>query len=204
MKELEKIAVNLYRIGAVKIGDFTLKNGAKSPVYIDLRLIISDPDLLQSIADLIWRTGSDFNCSLVCGVPYTALPIATAVSLKNNIPMVLRRKEIKDYGTKKRVEGIFSRNQTCLIIEDVMTTGASILETCEILREEGLIVREALVFIDREAGGKANLAAQGIIVKSVFTLRELVSLLERLNILGEEEYKNLKKLAETVATEKNL
>ncbi|MEG0037424.1 MAG: orotate phosphoribosyltransferase [Victivallaceae bacterium] len=196
MNESIRVASELYKIGAIKIGEFTLKNGSQSPLYIDLRLMISDPLLLQAVANLIWRKGPEYNCSLLCGVPYTALPIATIISLNNNIPMVMRRKEIKDHGTKKRLEGIFSPNQTCLVIEDVMVTGSSIMETCDLLREEGLVVREALVFLDRLCGGCANLKTKGIQVKSVFTLLSLIEALNASSVITPYEYSDLKKRVE--------
>src|SRR5207245_10513587 len=99
---------------------------------------------------------------VLCGVPYTALPIATCLSLTQEIPMVMQRKEVKDYGTKKRVEGVFQKGQTCLIIEDVITSGSSIEETLKILQEEGLIVHDVAIVINREQGGKERLEKKGI------------------------------------------
>jgi orotate phosphoribosyltransferase len=124
----------LYELGAIQFGTFTLKSGIVSPFYIDLRLTISSPPLLRAIAQALSKATQGISYDLLCGVPYTALPFATALSLQENIPMLLKRKEKKNYGTGKMVEGIFHTNQTCLVIEDIITSGQSILETVDTLQ----------------------------------------------------------------------
>lgn len=125
----KKIIIDLFATGAIRFVNFMLKSGVASPIYIDLRRIISFPRLVKEIRDAIWQITSHLEFSLICGVPYAALPLATALSLEYNIPMLMRRKEVKEYGTKASIEGVFSQDQLCLVIEDVMTTGASLLET---------------------------------------------------------------------------
>lgn len=151
------LALSLYQIGAIQFGEFTLKSGASSTLYLNLRKIISHPSLLKQIGNAMWEKINPHTFQLVCGVPYTALPIATYLSLEHNLPMIIRRKEVKDYGTKQRIEGKFTRGQSCLVIEDVITSGASIRETSEDLIEAGLRVTDVIALIDREAGGVAAL-----------------------------------------------
>lgn len=119
----------------------------------------------------------DARCDHICGVPYTALPIATLVSIQAKIPMLLRRKEAKGYGTKKMIEGHYKPGQKCLIIEDVVTSGSSVLETVKDLHKEGLIATEAVIILDREQGGCQNLETNNIQMKSLFTMTKLIQIL---------------------------
>ncbi|KAF4523037.1 hypothetical protein B566_EDAN012766 [Ephemera danica] len=153
-EKLKHIVNQLYDVGGLKFGDFVMKSGQNSPVYIDLR---------ESVALLMWELkGEALKYDSICGVPYNALPIASIIAVKNNIPMLIRRKEAKSYGTKKLIEGIIKTGDQCVIIEDVVTTGSSILETVKDLQREGLTVTDAIVIVDREQGGEQILLKNGI------------------------------------------
>jgi uridine monophosphate synthetase len=175
--QLHSLIHKLYEIGAVKFGSFTLKSGIVSPIYIDLRVTISDPQLLVAIGKAMLEQVKNCSFELVCGVPYTALPIATAMSIQQKIPMILRRKEKKEYGTGKRIEGIFSKGQKCLIVEDVVTSGKSVLETAASLQEEELVIKDVVVLVDREQGGARALAEQGYKLHSVCSITSIVNTL---------------------------
>lgn len=182
-----RIIDQLYEIGAIKFGNFRLKSGIQSPFYLDLRLIISHPDLLTEIADELWKIASHLDHDRICGVPYTALPIATCLSLKHSIPMLLKRKEAKAYGTKQLIEGNFDENDKCLIIEDLITSGASIIETIEPLQDAGLEIENILIIVDREQGGRIAVEKQGFHVHSLFTITEIAEHLCRKGLLTEEK-----------------
>ena len=173
-----RIARKLHEIGALKFGTFTLKSGIESPFYVDLRLIISHPKLLSEIAKEMWPLIESLNYESLCGVPYTALPIATALSLDHNIPMLMKRKEQKTYGTKKLIEGDYQNGETTLIIEDIITSGKSILETIEPLQEAGLNVTDIALVIDRCQGGRDKVERLGYRVHSLFTIEELLEMLD--------------------------
>lgn len=185
---------SLYEIGAIKLGEFTLKSGQLSHIYLDLRQIVSYPAILSAVSDAIWQKIHHCHFDRICGVPYTALPIATSVSLQHNIPMIMRRKEKKTYGTKQQIEGHFQKNQTCLIIEDVITTGSSILETANELIEAGLTVYDLAVLIDREQGGKETLQQKNYSVHAVFTLQYIIKYLIQNNLLTATEKQIVTKL----------
>lgn len=178
---------SLYEIGAIKFGEFTLKSGQTSKVYLDLRQIISYPETLREVAYAIWQKIQSCHFDLICGVPYTALPIATCISLQHNFPMVMRRKELKNYGTKQQIEGKFQSGQYCLIIEDVITSGASLLETAQDLESAGLVIKDVVALIDREQGGKENLQKRNYKIHTVFTLQDIIKSLLSMGLLTAAE-----------------
>src|SRR5262249_23381806 len=178
---MKSLILDLYAIQAIQFDSFTLKNGLKSPIYIDLRLLISYPSLMKVMTDALSKLIAPLSFNLLCGVPYAAIPIATALSLQGQHPMVMCRKEAKGYGTKKQVEGKFEAGQTCLLIEDVVTFGKSILETATLLREQDLIVNDAVTIVDRCQGGGAQLKEHNI------TLHTLLRSFDILDVLLSEQ-----------------
>ncbi|MGB8285172.1 MAG: orotate phosphoribosyltransferase [Candidatus Aquirickettsiella gammari] len=167
------LLASLIDIKVIKLGEFTLRSGEISPIYIDLRTLISYPLLLRAVAQALWDCVKDIKPGLLCGVPYTALPLATCIALEQNLPMLICRKEAKAYGTKKQIEGVFKPGENCLIIEDVITTGASVLKVADTLINEGLQVTDIAVLVDRQQGGRETILAAGYRLRAVFGLDEL-------------------------------
>ena len=171
---ITRLVDGLVKLEAVKFGEFTLASGRQSPIYIDLRLLVSAPDLLAQAADAYAAIVADLPLDRIAGVPYAALPIGTALSLRTGIPMIYPRKEAKAYGLGKDIEGAWQPGDRIVIIEDVITSGGSTIKTAERLREAGLVVEHVVVLIDREQGGGDNLAAHGITAHSVFSMTQLL------------------------------
>lgn len=170
--ELKKFVCLLFDKNIIKFGSFKLKSGVASPIYVDLRSLVSFPYLMKTTAALISdEVQDDVDVELLCGIPYTALPVATLVSSNSNLPMIIVRKEKKEYGTAKLIEGTFRAGQNCLLIDDVVSTGSSLASVKEKLVASGLEVTKATILIDRETGGKEILAEKyGIAVRSLLTL----------------------------------
>ncbi len=181
-----ELILKLYDIEAVKFGQFKLVSGIISPIYLDLKTTISYPEILKEVAEIMWQKVAVLSPDLVCGVPYTALPFATAISIAHNIPMVMRRKEKKNYGISKNIEGSYQAGQNVLIIEDLVTSGTSVFETILPLETEGLVVKDIVVLVDREQGGKKNLEEKGYRLHSVVTISEILETLEKAQKLSVE------------------
>ena len=174
-QEVESLIQSLHSIGAIKHGQFKLKSGVTSPIYINLRNLISYPRVLKAISRKIFECIETLDFDFLCGVPYSALALATCISLEQEKPMVLRRKEQKSYGLAQKIDGEFYSGQSCVVIEDVMTTGASILETILDLENVGLKVLAVVTVVDRGQGGKESLLAKGYPVFNLFSLNELLN-----------------------------
>lgn len=167
----------LHEAGCVKFGNFTLASGKQSPIYIDLRRVISYPALFKQVVNAYVETIRTLSFDRLAAVPYAALPSAAAIALKLNQPLIYPRKEVKAHGTGQAIEGVFEAGQTALVIEDVVTTGGSLLAAVKTMEEAGLVVRDVAVLVDREQGGKAMLAHQGYHLHAVLTISQILDTL---------------------------
>ena len=187
MESKKQFFLECYELGIIKFGRFTLKSGIESPFYVDLRPLASDPKILKRLANYLLDMLPLDNFDLICGVPYAALPMATAMSLESYLPLIIKRKEAKDYGTKKMIEGIYTKGQNCLLVEDVITSGKSLLETIPEIGDEGITVSDIVVVLDREQGGKEMLENKGYRVHTLFTISEVCKMLKEEGHLTDDE-----------------
>jgi uridine monophosphate synthetase len=178
---IQSLADGLLEAGCIKFGEFTLKSGLQSPIYIDLRQIISYPKLLAQVAQAYLPLVSSLQFSRIAGLPYAAIPIATAISLAGSYPMIYPRKEVKAYGTKVEIEGEYHPGETVLVIDDLATTGGSKFEAIEKLTGAGLVVKDVVVLVDRQSGAKESLAEAGYAMHAVLTISEMLDHWEKTN-----------------------
>ena len=164
----------LFDIGCVRFGDFLLHSGKRSPVYIDLRRLASYPRVLDQTARAYALLLRSLRFNRIAAIPYAALPIGTAVSLTLDVPLIYPRKEVKRHGTKRAIEGEYKAGEQVVLLDDLITDGASKLEVIESLRQEGLTVEDVVVLIDREGGGMEQLQSAGCRLHAVFTLSEMM------------------------------
>ncbi|MCC2591133.1 orotidine-5'-phosphate decarboxylase [Chryseobacterium sp. MFBS3-17] len=191
MESKRAFFLECYELGIIKFGKFTLKSGIESPFYVDLRPLASDPKILKHLANYLLEMLPLDNFDLICGVPYAALPMATAMSLESYLPLIIKRKEAKEYGTKKMIEGIFTKGQNCLLVEDVITSGKSLLETIPEVENEGITVSDIVVVLDRQQGGREMLENKGYRVHTLFTISEVCVILKEEGYLDDEEVKRI-------------
>jgi len=173
------LALNLEKEKLVRFGTFVLKSGKVSPFYIDLRDTVSKPDLFRNMTDLLLEKIRGLDFDVVTGIPYTALPYAAVVAERLGKPLIYRRKEEKAYGLGGEIVGSFKPGDRCLVIDDLVTTGESKIETTRAFEAAGLRVCDFVVFIDRSLRAAEDLAARGYRLHSLVSLEEILDILTR-------------------------
>jgi uridine monophosphate synthetase len=168
----------LHEVGCIQFGQFTLASGRQSPIYIDLRRMTAAPGLLRRAAEAYAELLRPLSFDHLAGVPYAALTIGTAVALAMNRPLIYPRKEAKAYGLGKNVEGVFTPGDKAVVIEDLVTSGGSVLSAIETLEGAGLVVSDVAVLIDREQGGLENLAEKGYRLHATLRISEILKTLQ--------------------------
>jgi orotate phosphoribosyltransferase/uridine monophosphate synthetase len=199
------LAETLWDLGAVQFGKFTLgRTTVDSPVYVNLRLLIGHPTALWRVGHMIleevqalqsMRNPQIEPFDLAAGVPFGGLHVATAFSLTAKVPMIYLHPRLDDLGND--VEGVYTPNQRALILDDLLAGGGSILQTALQLGEAGLMVRDAVVLLDRLQGGREALRKQGIHLLALLSLDQLMNYLHYTGKVANDEYKRSMAFIET-------
>ncbi|MBI4814222.1 MAG: orotate phosphoribosyltransferase, partial [Methanobacterium sp.] len=140
--------------------------------YVDMKKAITDPEILSQVAKIISHIISDDGIDLVAGPALGAVPIATAVALHSQIPMLMIRKAQKGYGTSKLIEGELKEGDRVIVVEDVTTTGNSLLKAVRAVQDNGGVVERTFVIVDREEGAVEQLKKEGIILEPLVSIRD--------------------------------
>jgi uridine monophosphate synthetase len=168
------IASDLHDSGCVRFGEFTLRSGTVSPVYVDLRRLVGHPDVMERMANAYLGALGELRFDHLGAVPYGAIPIATALALRAGVSLVWPRPTPKDHGTGVAVEGVWEAGDRVVLVDDVVTSGTSALEAARLLRIAGLVVEDLVVLVERTTAARGALAAEGIGLHAVTTLAALV------------------------------
>lgn len=178
----------LFRIGAIRFGQFTLKDGRTSPFYIDLRTLVAEPAVLREAARAMLERARPLSYERLAGLPYAGLPIAVAMALAGDIPLIYPRKEAKTHGTRQTIEGSYRPGERVLVVDDVITSGSAKLEAVQPLRDAGLVAEHVLVLIDRSRDAAALLGAHGLQLHSVMRVERLLQALRGDDLITGEQF----------------
>jgi orotate phosphoribosyltransferase len=159
----------------IKFGKFILSSGKESDYYVDMKKAITDPEILQAIAELITAKIENDKIDKVAGPALGAVPIATAVSLNSKLPLLMIRKEKKGYGTSKLIEGDLKEGDNVIVVEDVTTTGNSLLKAIDAIEENKGLVKRAFVVVDRNEGALDSFKKKGINLEPLISINEFMN-----------------------------
>ncbi|MBV8887723.1 MAG: bifunctional orotidine-5'-phosphate decarboxylase/orotate phosphoribosyltransferase [Chroococcidiopsidaceae cyanobacterium CP_BM_RX_35] len=185
------LILQLYDIGCIIFGNFVQASGATFPYYIDLRKIISNPQLFHQILNAYADILKALDFDRIAGIPYGSLPTATGLALRLNCPMIFPRKEVKAHGTRRVIEGNFHPGETVVVVDDILISGKSAMEGAQKLQSAGLKVHDIVVFIDHEQGVKKRLQENGYCGHAVLTISEITETLYQANRISKEQFKAL-------------
>ena len=193
----EKMAKILFEIDAVKFGVFKLSRGKASPYYVDLRVIPSFPDAFREICDFyaeyIKSQIGAKSFDRVAGVPVTGIVFASQVAYNLKRPFIYVRRGVRLQGRERRVEGVLVSGDKVLLIDDLVTTGLTLTKAAEDVKAEGGVVTDAVVFLDREEGGRGQLEKNGIKLHPMLKISEVANALYELGALEPESLKTILK-----------
>ena len=196
MEFVKEFATFLFEKGAIKFGDFTLASGKKSSYYIDLRLVPSFPHqfrkMVKHLQNQISETVGLDNFESLVSVPTGGLVIGSALAIEIVKPLIYVRTKAKDYGTTKMVEGHFNKGMKVLMIDDVATTGGSVINAIKSLKDEGIKITDAFVIVNRIEGAADNLQAEGVKMHQLTDIMEIAQNLFDETLISEDILQKVK------------
>ncbi len=190
MEFVKEFAVFLYKKEALKFGDFTLSSGKKSSYYIDLRVVPSFPHqfrrMVKSLQSQISEEIGLDNFDSYVSIPTSGLIIASALAIETVKPLIYVRTKPKDYGTSKSVEGNLEKDLKVLLIDDVATTGGSVVNAISALKKADTVLTDAYVIINRLEGADKLLDSHGVKLRQIMDILEITSILHKENLIDDE------------------
>lgn len=187
----------LNKIGALQFGTFKLTSGKISPYYIDLRIVPSFPDAFQKVCEFYTNFAKEEigikNFDRVAGIPVAGIPFASLIAYNLKKPFLYIRKGVRLHGRERRVEGVLTPGDRVMLVDDLITTGLSLRRAAKAIMAEGGVVKDALVLLDREEGGKENLQKSGIKLHALLDIVEVAETLYETNAISEEQLKTILK-----------
>ncbi|MEM3526578.1 MAG: orotate phosphoribosyltransferase [Candidatus Jordarchaeaceae archaeon] len=197
----------LNKIGALHFGAFKLTSGKISPYYIDLRIVPSFPDSFQKICDFYQgfiedEIGRD-NFDRIAGIPVAGLPFASLIAYNMNKPFLYIRKGVRLHGRQRRIEGILAPGDRILLVDDLVTTGLSLIKAAKSITAEGGVVTDAVVLLDREEGGREKLEKLGINLHALISVSEVANRLYEIGAVDEEQLKTILKQIKRIKSKSN-
>jgi orotate phosphoribosyltransferase len=172
MQNKEELIKLLKENEVIKFGNFTLSSGKKSSYYVDMKRAVTDPKILSKVAEMISEKLDKEKTDKIAGPALGAIPIVTAVSLKSEIPMLMIRKAKKGYGTSKLIEGDLEEGNSVVVVEDVTTTGNSLINAIKAVSENGGVVKKAFVVVDRAEGALENFKREGVTLEPLVSIKD--------------------------------
>ncbi len=193
---VKDFATFLHEKGAIKFGDFTLSSGKKSPYYIDLRLTSSYPHIfrkmIKHLQQLISENIGLDNFDTIATVPTGGLVVATALAFETVKPLIYVRSKQKEHSTSKSIEGITSKGMKVLMIDDVATTGESMSNGIKVLKESGVMLKDAYVIVNRLEGADSELKSQGVNLHQITDVLEITKILHQRNLVDDKILEKVK------------
>ncbi|MBD2578515.1 bifunctional orotidine-5'-phosphate decarboxylase/orotate phosphoribosyltransferase [Oscillatoria sp. FACHB-1406] len=184
----QDLILQLFDLGCILFGEYVQASGATFSYYIDLRQIISKPQVFNQVLNAYIEILQTLEFDRIAGIPYGSLPTATGLSLRLHHPLIFPRKEVKAHGTRRVIEGTFQPGEKIVVIDDILISGKSVVEGAEKIESGGLIVEDIVVLIDHEGGVKERLKEKGYRAHSVLGISEITRTLYEAGRLNEAQY----------------